>query len=87
MRQNEYLWSKGLTLPNDKILNLSNLKALADYKINVTEKLELCFGKGRKHSGKRRKCWSPAFSPFPHNVFKRPLILSVVKCSDCVVKN
>ena len=23
------------------------------------------FGKGRKHSGKRRKCWLLAFSPFP----------------------
>ena len=25
---------------------------------------------GRKHCGKRRKCWLPAFSPFSHNVFK-----------------
>ena len=23
----------------------------------------------RKHCGKRRKCWLPAFSPFPTNVF------------------
>ena len=29
------------------------------------EKTEICFGKGRKHCGKRRKCWLPAFSPFP----------------------
>ena len=28
-------------------------------------KIEICFGKGRKHCGKRRKCWLPAFSPFP----------------------
>ena len=26
---------------------------------------KLCFEKGRKHCGKRRKCWLPAFSPFP----------------------
>ena len=27
-------------------------------------KIEIWFGKGRKHCGKRRKCWLPAFSPF-----------------------
>ena len=27
-------------------------------------KTEICFGKGRKHCGKKRKCWLPAFSPF-----------------------
>ena len=25
----------------------------------------MCFVKGRKHCGKRRKCWLPAFYPFP----------------------
>ena len=29
------------------------------------KKNEIWSGKGRKHSGKRRKCWLPAFSPFP----------------------
>ena len=29
-----------------------------------SKKKEICVGKGRKHSGKRRKCWLPAFSPF-----------------------
>ena len=32
------------SLPNDKILDLSKLKALADNKINVTEKLKIIFG-------------------------------------------
>ena len=50
-------------LSNDRFLNLSKLKGFADDKINVTKKLNL--GKGRKHCGKRRKCWLPAFSPFP----------------------
>ena len=27
-------------------------------------KVKICSGKGRKHCGKRRKCWKPAFSPF-----------------------
>ena len=30
----------------------------------MTQKLKLV-GKGKKHCGKRRKCWLPAFSPFP----------------------
>ena len=49
---------------NNKILDWSNLKALADNKINVTEKLKFVLEKGRKHCGKRRKCWLPAPSPF-----------------------
>ena len=28
-------------------------------------KTEFLSGIGRKHCGKRRKCWLPAFSPFP----------------------
>ena len=57
-------------LLNNKILDWSKLKAFADEKINVTKKIEICCGKGRKHCEKRRKCWLPAFSPFSHNVFK-----------------
>ena len=54
------------SLPNDTILDCSKLKAIADDKINVTEKLKVFLGKGKKHCGKRRKCWL-------HNVFKRLL--------------
>ena len=53
------------SLPNNKILDCSKLKAFTDDKINVTKKLKFWFGKDRKHCGKRRKCWLPAFSPFP----------------------
>ena len=35
-------------------------------------------GKDRKQCGKRRKCWLPAFSPFP-TMFSRGLFLRVVK--------
>ena len=35
-------------------------------------KIEVCLWRGRKHCGKRRKCWLPAFSPFFHSVFKSP---------------
>ena len=40
---------------------------------------------GRKHCGKRRKCWFASIFSFFHNVFKS--ILSQGPCKlDCVVK-
>ena len=48
-------------------------------------KVELCFRKSRKHCGKRRKCWLPAFSPFP-TMFSKALVPRVIKSRDCVVK-
>ena len=44
---------------------------------------DLCLQSGRKHFGKRRKCWLPAFSFFPHNVFKRHLPLGSLKSGLC----
>ena len=52
----------------NKILDQSKLKAFSDNKINITEKLDR---KSRKHCGKRRKCWLPAFSLFPTMFSKR----------------
>ena len=40
--------------------------------------------KGGKHCGKR-KCWLPAFSPFPTR-FSKAVVLDVVKSRDCMVK-
>ena len=74
-----------ILLSNNKILDWSKLKALADDKINVSEKLKFCVGKGRKHCGKRRKCWLPAFSPFP-TMFLKSFFFKVVKSRDLVVK-
>ena len=71
------------SLPNDKILDWSKWKASTDDKIN----LKFVFVKGRKHCGKRKICWLPAFSPFPTMCLKRPLCLGVVKSWDCVVKS
>ena len=45
-----------------------------------------CFGKGRKHYGKRRKCWLPAFSPFPI-MFSKGFSYWVIKSRDCVIKS
>ena len=73
------------SLPNDKILDWSKLKAFADNKMNLTEKLSW-FGKCRKHCGKRRKCQLPAFTPFPTK-FSKAFSFRVVKSRDCVVMN
>ena len=65
------------SIPNDKILDWSKLKAIADDKIYVTEKI--CFEKGRKW-------WLPAFSPFL-TLFSENFLYKVLKSHDCVVKN
>ena len=67
------------SLPNDKILDWSKLKAFADDKITDL-KIKICFGKSRKHCCKRGKFWLPAFSPFP-------TIFRVVKSRDCLVRS
>ena len=50
-------------------------------KINVTRKTKVCCGLRRNHCGKRRKCWLPAFSPFP-TMFSNALFFTW----DCVVR-
>ena len=48
-------------------------------------KTEILFGNVRKRCGKRRKCWSPAFSPFP-TMFSKGLFSKVVISGDCMVQ-
>ena len=50
---------------NNKILDRSKLKAVVDEKINVREKLKFVLGSMENIVGKGKKCWLPAFSPFP----------------------
>ena len=73
---------------NDKVLDRSKMKAFADDKINVTEKLKFLLenGKHRKHCGKKRKCWLPAFSPVP-TMFSKGFLYRVLKSQDYVVKS
>ena len=49
------------SLPNDNVLYCSKLRAIADDKINAIEKIEFVLLVGRKHCGKRRKCWLNLF--------------------------
>ena len=74
-----------IPLPNNNFFDWSKLKELADNKINVTEKLKFVMGMSRKPWGKRRKCWLPAFSPFP-TMFSKGFFPRVVKSRNCVVK-
>ena len=74
------------SLAKNENLDWSKFKVVADNKINVTNlKIEMFFGKCRKHCGKRRKCWLPAFSPFP-TMFSKGFVHRVFKSQDCVVK-
>ena len=54
------------------------MKVFTDDKINVHQKLKFDLGWVRKHCGKRRKCWLPAFSPFP-TMFSKAFPFGVVK--------
>ena len=47
--------------------------------------LKDCFGNGRKHCGKGRKCWLLAFSPFP-TMFSKGFLYMVFKIRDSVVR-
>ena len=60
------------------MLDLSKLKAFADNKINASRKSKLGIVKGRKQCRKRRKCWLPAFSPFP-TMFSNGFFFRVVR--------
>ena len=42
-------------------MDFTKFKAFADDKLNVAEKLKVCYGKSRKHCRERRKSWLPAF--------------------------
>ena len=76
------LFCKGLTwfplnsVPNNKILEQSKLKACADDKITVTETLKLVLWRVENIVGKGENAGYQHFS-FSHNVFKRLL------CQGC----
>ena len=50
-----------------------------------TKNIKNSFENDRKHCGKRRKCWLPAFSPL-HTMFSKVVFLRVAKTWDYVVK-
>ena len=60
-------------------------KIICSRQMTFNSHIEICFWKSRKHCGERRKCWLPAFSPFP-TMFSKALVYRVIKTQDCVVK-
>ena len=52
------------SFPNSKILDQSKLKAYRR-QIKADQNGKYSPGYVTKHCGKKRKCWLPAFSPFP----------------------
>ena len=81
--QNAYWVS---SLPNNKMLDLCIFKAFADDILKIIKTMISFFDRVENNVGKRRKCWLPAFSPFP-TVFSKAFPLRVVKSLDCVVKS
>ena len=64
--------------PNDKILDMTKLKALADDKLNVTRMMITLYDRIEN-----TECWLLAFSPFPA-VYSQAFFFRVVKIWDCV---
>ena len=73
------------SLPNDKILDQSKLKAFADNNINVAEKLKFILGTVENIVEKGENAGYKYFL-LSCNVFKG-FIPQGIKCQDCVVKN
>ena len=70
------------SLPNQKVLDYT--EAAWQHKINKSENIEICLWKGRKHCGKRRKCWlyqhfSPLSTMFSEG-FRYRIIKKLILC-------
>ena len=65
-------------LPNDKILDLSELKAFADNKLKVIQMTKLVLDEVENIVGKRKKSWLPAFSSFQKASFSGSLKVGIV---------
>ena len=67
-------------------LDLSELEAFADNKINVAQMMIFLFEWVVNIVEKKIKCWLPAFYPFP-TMFSKGFFPRFVKSQDCVVKS
>ena len=74
------------TLPNNKILGQSKLKAFADDKMNMAEKLKFVLGRVENIVGKGENVGYQHFLLFPQ-YFSKGFFRRVVKSRDCVVKS
>ena len=67
-------------------IRLVQIESIYRPKNKHDSKFEFCFGKGRKHLGKRRKCWLPAFSPFP-TIFPKAFSFKEITSQNFMVKS
>ena len=74
------------SLPNDKILDQSKLKALADDTINVNQELKLVWGRVENILGKGENAGYQHFLLFP-KMFSKASFLRVVKSVKHYAKN
>ena len=65
------------SLLGNKILDRLKLKASADNKMNIGHMKTSAYEGIENTVGKKRKCWLPAFSPFP-TMFSKGLFLRVI---------
>ena len=71
------------SLPNEKILDVTKLKAFADNKLNVARMIISLLVRVQNTVGKGENAGLPAFSPLP-TVFSTALFFRVVKSQDRV---
>ena len=81
-----FFYTYVFSFPNRKKIKPVKTEAICRRQNECGCKTTICFKKGRKHGGKGRKCWLPAFSPFL-TMFLKASFLRVVKSRDCVVKS
>ena len=68
-----------------QIYRPAQIESICRQQIKLGRKVEIFIRKGKKHYGKRRKCWLPVFSSFP-TVFSKGFLPRVLKSRDCVAK-
>ena len=73
-------------LQNDRILDRSKLKAFADNKVNVAQKLKFVYGRVEYIVGKGEYAVCQHFLLFPQCYQNSFLLEGVLKNQDCVVK-
>ena len=80
--QNFAVWErvKSLEILDRQNFGLDQTQSICRWQNHSDSKIEICFGKSGKHSGKRRKFWKPAFSPFPTMFSKAFFFRGVVLC-------
>ena len=69
-----------------QIFGLHQIEGFADDILKLGKKMISVFCRVKKPCGKKRKCWLPAFSPFPTK-FSCSFLVIVMKSQDCFVKS